>query len=190
MYLRISLLLLLCGCGHGHTPKPFQTQLAGYSIRFPITVAELQKEYPDGRTVGVGYDRFVDSTQSIKTEWWFDTSGFDSKSNRYPDSPSHGVVMFLSNKESKFDSVKTALEQYYKQPLKPLQFTESRGDFSGLKPIWVAHINEDCFLVLTKSDTYRSSSPNSLRIAIGYGLTKKEQEAFALLGGDTYDDKL
>ena len=98
--------------------------------------------------------------------------------------------MFLSNKESKFDSVKTALEQYYKQPLKPLQFTESNGDFSGLKPIWVAHINEDCFLVLTKSDTYRPSSPNSLRIAIGYGLTKKEQEVFALFGGEISSDEL
>ncbi|GAB3960658.1 hypothetical protein GCM10028805_58290 [Spirosoma harenae] len=176
-----ALLLLVWGC----KPSPVTTELMGYSLHFPINLAELQKQYPNGHTVYS--NRFVDSTQAIKVEWWFNVWGDTGNSD--PKNEPHGVVMFLKNKEASFDSVKTALEKRYKQTLEPLVFTKSNGNFSKVKPIYVCHISEDALLVLTKADSY-SPERNSLEIAIGYNLTKKQLEAFALLSGPIYDDKL
>ncbi|WP_420147976.1 hypothetical protein [Spirosoma sp.] len=177
-----SLLCLLLGSCE---PEPFQINLAGYSIQFPTTLGELQSLHPRGHKKYRSI--FVDSSQAVKIEWWFDI--WSNTGNQDPKNKPHGIVMFLKNKDPQFDSVKTALEQRFKQRLKPLVFTKLNGDFSRVKPIYVCHINKDVFLVLTKSDSFRSE-PNSLRIAIGYNLTRKEEETFALLGGKIYSDKL
>ncbi|GAB3783585.1 hypothetical protein GCM10028818_41880 [Spirosoma horti] len=181
LYFTGALVGLLYSC----KPKPFQTNLSGYTIHFPTTLNQLQKQYPTGQLLSD--DRFVDSSQTVRTEWWFNTWG--NNGNQELRNESHGVVMFLRGKETKFDSVKNSLQQRYRQILKPLVFTKSHGDFSSLKPIYVCHTSEGAFLVLTRPDSYRSE-PNSLRISIGYNLTRKQEEAFALLGGPIYNDKL
>lgn len=175
----------LVGLLYGCKPKPFQANLAGYIIKFPTTLSQLQKQYPTGQLFSD--DRFVDSSQTVRIEWWFNAWG--NTGNQELRNEPHGVVIFLRGKEAKFDSVKNILQQHYGQILEPLVFTKSYGDFSGLKPIYVCHTSEGAFIVLTKSDSYRSE-PNSLRISIGYNLNTKQEEAFALLGGPIYNDKL
>ena len=102
--------LLLWNC----KPEPIHTELAGYSIRFPITAYAPSKEYPDSYTSG--YSKFVDSTQTVKAEWPFNAWG--NRRNHDPANTPFGVVIFLKNKSSQFDSVKTALEQRYRKELR------------------------------------------------------------------------
>ncbi|GAB2559578.1 hypothetical protein GCM10027190_06760 [Spirosoma areae] len=153
-------------------------------------MAELQKQYPKGYPIE--HYKFIDSSQSIMAEWWFDTWE-NNMGNHDPKSQPHGVVIFLKDKGNQLDSVKTALEQQYKQSLEPLEIHKLKGDFTKINPpIYVCHINEGTILVLTKGATYRDdpwSQKNSLRISIGYNLSQKNEEFFALLGGDINKDK-
>lgn len=173
---------LLCGC----EPSPFTTELAGYKLEFPVTLERLQREHPKGRIIS--FDRFTDSTQSVRVEWWFNVWG--NTGNSDPKNMPHGVVLFLKNGDNKFDSVKVALENRYKQTLSPIVFKRSSGDFSKVKPIYVCHINSDTFLTLAKSNSFHMNDANSLILSIGYNLSRKGEEAFALFGGPIYNDKL
>lgn len=169
-------------------PNPIHTELAGYTIQFPITVAELQKEYLNGYTLG--YSKFIDSTQSTRAEWQFNAWG--SGGNHDPKNESYGIIIYLKNKDNQLDSVKTALEQQYKQSLQPLTFEKLQGDFTKIDPpLYACHINEETILILTKAVSYRGDSwsqYNSLRISIGYNLSKKEEELFALTSGGIHED--
>ncbi|GAB2602032.1 hypothetical protein [Spirosoma areae] len=184
LLLSVALLMGLWGCG----PDPIRTELVGYRIQFPITMMELQKAYPNGSLFG--HHNFIDSTASIRTEWQFDSWGGAGRQDRR--NQPYGVVIFLKNKGNQLDSLKMALEGQYKQSLKPLAIQKLEGDFTRIDPpIYVCHINRETILALTKAVSYRGdrwSEYNSLRISIGYNLSKKEEELFALTSGDIHED--
>lgn len=177
--------VLLFGC----QPEPIHTELAGYTIEFPVTIAELQRQYLHGYKFMD--HKFIDSTQSIRAEWQFNVWG--SSGNHDPKNEPYGVVIYLKNKGNQLDSVKTALETQYKQSLKPLIIDKLEGNFTKINPpIYVCHIGKETILVLTKAINYRGdpwSEYNSLRISLGYNLTKKEEELFALTSGGIHKDE-
>ena len=186
LVLSATMYVLLGGC----KPDSVHTEVAGYGIRFPITMAELQKQYPNGYKSFS--HKFIDSTQSVRTEWWFDTRG--NSGNRDSRSQPYGVSIFLKNKGNRLDSVKTTLEQQYKQSLKPLTLHELEEGLTPVSPpVYVCHINKETILVLRKAAKYRGDSwseYNSLRISIGYNLNKKEEEFFTLFSGGTIHEDI
>ena len=167
---------------------PILVKVAGYTIQFPNTLAELEKEYPNGHRVD--YNKFIDSNQTNRVEWQFNVWG--SNRNHDPRNNPYGIVIYLKNKGDRLDSVKTALEQQYNQVLQPFIFQKLQGDFTKIDPpIYTCHIERGTILVLTKAVSYRRDSwsqYNSLRVSIGYNLTKKEEELFALTSGSIHED--
>lgn len=164
---------------------PVHTQLAGYTIQLPITVAQLSQEYKQGFTSHL--DKFIDSTQTTRAEWWFDDWG--GKGNQKPTNQAYGVNIFLKNKADQLDSVKTALEHYYSQPLKPLVITKlnTKGSYPG---VYTCLIDGHNLLVLKKATQYEPwSQYNCIRISVGYNLNTRQQELFAILDGRIEEDK-
>ncbi|UFH56091.1 hypothetical protein [Spirosoma sp. KNUC1025] len=115
------------------------------------------------------------------------------KGNQDPGNEPYGVVILLKGKGYQLDSVKAALEVQFKKRLNPLTINKLEGNFDKISPpIYACHINGDAIVLLTKAANHRGDSwseYNSLRISIGYNLTKEEEELFAVTSGGIDGDK-
>ncbi|WP_461094335.1 hypothetical protein [Spirosoma gilvum] len=164
-----------------------QTELAGYKLKFPNTIAELAKEYPNGQLSG--YHKFIDSSQSAKAEWQFDSwsGSYDEDRRIHP----YGVIISLKNKADQLDSLKTNLERQYNQPFTLFTLKSAGKENYNLDPpIYSCQIAKGTILLLSKAVSDRGDSwsqYNSLRISVGYNLTEREEEMFALKSGEIHE---
>ncbi len=190
MKIRVALLsggvyVLLWSC----KPNPIHTELAGYTVQFPITVAELQRFYPNGyKSFST---KFVDTSHSIRAEWWFNTHG--TNGNRDLGNQPYSIGIFLKNEGSQFDSIKTALEKHYGKTLLLLNVTRlgKYEPYQPSPPVYACHLNKSTILALSKASSDRGDSwsqYNSVRTSIGYNLNATEEERFAVKDGRIHED--
>ncbi|MVM31855.1 hypothetical protein GO755_17535 [Spirosoma sp. HMF4905] len=167
-------------------PAPFETILAGYTIQFPKVAKQL---------IHSGYTTkdkiiYVDSTRKLKIEWLFNPYEFGEDTiYKLPDRrQAYGINIYLKNKGDRLDSVKAALERQYKQPMLPMTITKTKDESHWRygSAGYYCQIGSDAVLFLRTTSSPQGDpwhQFNSLRIAIGYGLSKAEQERFATTSG-------
>ena len=168
---------------------PFKTIIAGHTIQFPKVAKQLTNS---GYTTN---DKiiYVDSTDNLKIEWLFNLyeSGEDTIYKLPDRRQAYGVNIYLKNKADRLDSVKAALERKYKQQLLPMTITETSDERHYIPAGYSCQIGPDAVLFLRKTSSPQGDSWhqfNSLRIAIGYGLSKAEQERFATSRGQIWKE--
>ncbi|MBO0951699.1 hypothetical protein [Fibrella forsythiae] len=166
--------LLMAGCQH--EPKPFQVKVGKYNIQFPVTSAELQREYHNA--VESVLVRLEDTTKSAQATWYF------KKSLRDPRRQPYGVIIKLHDKGEKLDSIRTAFEHIYQKPMlrfRPTHLSEYEG-YDNSRPIWVTHVNRDTQVALCVNYI------NDIDIFICYNLEADEEERFVSYQGNIRQD--
>ncbi|GAB4031397.1 hypothetical protein [Spirosoma jeollabukense] len=156
----------------------FSTTIEGYSIAFP----KLAKQLPQYSTKDAIV--YVDSTPRSRIEWLFNPYEFGKDTlYKIPDRrQAYGVNIYLKNKGNQLDSVKAALEVKYKHPLIPMDITATEDEPHFGPSGYYCELNSNAVLFLRRASCSQGDSwcqYNSLRIAIGYNLSKAERERFA-----------
>jgi uncharacterized protein YcgL (UPF0745 family) len=180
--------LVLWGCNSGKPSDLFSTNLAGHVIHFPISAGEL--DTTKYRLTYVLGSKYVDSSETVKVEWLFDTreKGKDPAMGISDKRQAYGVNIYLKNKGSQIDSVKKALEKHFGKPMVPVEIAEIKEENFDRNLGFTCQLNPHTNLFLRKASSGQGdtwSQFNSLRIGIGYNLKKDQLERFA-----SFDSKI
>ena len=168
-------------------PVSFSTFLANVPIRFPVKAYEL-----DSTKYHLPYfrsNKYVDSSENVKIEWLIDERSGDHLRNKIDNRTIYGVNIYLKNKGSQIDSVKSALEKQFGKKLNPVTIEETKDEQFSTNFGYSCQLNQNTTLFLRNATCEQGDSwcqYNSLRIGIGYNLRTDQLERLATTDSKIY----
>ena len=169
------------GCTTENKTQSFTTDLADHEIRFPLVGNEL-----DSTIYHLTYfrsNKYVDSSENVKIEWLIDERSGDHLRNKIDNRTIYGVNIYLKNKGSQIDSVKSAIEKQFGKKMEPVTIDETKDELFTNNFGYSCQLNQNTTLFLRKATCNQGDSwckYNSLRIGIGYNLKKDQLERLAV----------